>query len=26
VQTTTKAPHENVPATPVIIESIRVVE
>jgi peptidyl-prolyl cis-trans isomerase A (cyclophilin A)/peptidyl-prolyl cis-trans isomerase B (cyclophilin B) len=26
VQTTTKAPHENVPTTPVIIESIRVVE
>lgn len=26
VQTTTKVPHENVPVTPVIIESVRVVE
>jgi peptidyl-prolyl cis-trans isomerase B (cyclophilin B) len=26
VQTTTRSPHENVPSTPVIIESIRVVE
>lgn len=26
VQTTTKAPHENVPVTPVVIESVRVVQ